>query len=94
METKFTQGKWQTDAIYVVSDGAVVCDTYPNHDDAVINDEERYANVKLIAAAPELLESCIKLLSELGVDSETADINSGYSHIVTDALNAIKKATH
>lgn len=39
-----------------------------------------------------LLQSCIKLLSELGVDAETANIYDGYSHIVTDALNEISKA--
>lgn len=56
----------------------------------IINFARDYHN-KAIGQS-DLLESCIKLLSELGVDAETADINNGYSHIVTDALSSIYKA--
>lgn len=62
-----------------------ICDTQ------FIGIKECEANAKLIAAAPELLQSCINILSELSVEADSQ--LEGYSHIVQDALKAIKKAT-
>lgn len=99
MKAKFSKGKW---VINEEDDEIIVYGTHSQDRVATCYTEGVYhfpgkpeaeANAKLIVAAPELLESCIKLLSEMGVDAETADINNGYSHIVTDALNAIQKAT-
>jgi hypothetical protein len=101
METKHTPGPWITEkqgsAIWIGPNRKggkvdrivthVIIDV--QHADSVKS--ERAANAKLISAAPELLQSCISLLEELGVKPDSDP--EGFSRIVENALNAIKKAT-
>lgn len=100
MERKYTPGNWKVGKY----GSTVVSDKIPEnyiggsgHDDIeyyggfLIGESISNQDAKLIAAAPELLQSCINLLSELGVQAFSEP--EGYSRIVQDALKAIKKAT-
>jgi hypothetical protein len=53
-------------------------------------DPEADANATLIAAAPDLLQSCIALLS---VCKDDAEVETPYYEIVQEARYAVRKAT-
>ena len=94
MEKKFTEGNWNvsddTSECYLVKsdDGGLIAFVYDGDiDDEAIHMDVVQANAKLIAAAPELLDACIKLAEYI----ETHNISDGEAYFI--AKNAIKKAT-
>lgn len=95
METKHTKGEWVVEKSGAMpkqrirSDKMqIICDCFSFSEG--IKDEEAEANAKLIAAAPELLEALIKLLSSEYPNYKTIDDSK---HPANLALIAIKKAT-
>ena len=94
MEKKFTEGNWNvsddTSECYLVKsdDGGLIAFVYDGDiDDEAIHMDVVQANAKLIAAAPELLDACIKIAEYI----ETHNISDGEAYFI--AKNAIKKAT-
>ena len=94
MEKKFTEGNWNvsddTSECYLVKsdDGGLIAFVYDGDiDDEAIHMDVVQANAKLIAAAPELLDACIKLAERIVLR------NSSDSEAYFIAKNAIKKAT-
>ena len=94
MEKKFTKGNWNvsddTSECYLVKsdDGGLIAFVYDGDiDDEAIHMDVVQANAKLIAAAPELLDACIKIAEYI----ETHNISDGEAYFI--AKNAIKKAT-
>lgn len=94
MKTNFTQGEWKINnyeephgQVYrVETNETYICELHEAYYETLLQEDEANANAKLIAAAPNLLESCNRLLSQLnGLVGENDDINY--------ALAAIKKAT-
>lgn len=95
METKHTKGEWVLDvaptsleSTITSTNGKRICDV-KSYRDICFNDpceEERDANAKLIAAAPELLESLIELTDALKYEF-------GRDLTYLKAISAIKKAT-
>lgn len=86
MEKKFTQGRWYINGqsgilSNIQEEGDVVCFSPKKYDASMENWE---ANAKLIAAAPDLLEACIRL-----VDCYE---NGKVSNAISDIESAIKKA--
>lgn len=109
MKRKFTRGEWFVDensdfvnwkAKEGVSYPGNICQFFNKNEDHYHNHE---ANAKLIAAAPDLLEACEKIISlkEIilppepveGVSEEFRDEYVALNSLVTMAENAIKKAT-
>jgi len=75
-EFKGTPGPWSRDGYeFFNSDGANIFDlTYGSH--TGINEDE--ANTNLIAAAPELLETCLRIQAhfrQAGVESKAGSLN-------------------
>ena len=94
MEKKFTEGNWNvsddTSECYLVKsdDGGLIAFVYDgDFDDEAIHMDVVQANAKLIAAAPELLDACIKLAERI----ELRNISDSEAYFI--AKNAIKKAT-
>ena len=94
MEKKFTEGNWNvsddTSECYLVKsdDGGLIAFVYDGDiDDEAIHMDVVQANAKLIAAAPELLEACIKLAERIVL----RNISDSEAYFI--AKNAIKKAT-
>ena len=94
MEKKFTEGNWNvsddTSECYLVKsdDGGLIAFVYDGDiDDEAIHMDVVQANAKLIAAAPELLDACIKLAERI----ELRNISDSEAYFI--AKNAIKKAT-
>jgi len=95
METKYTNGQWKfkthdelvnslptTEVSTDFNDGKTPCEWIAKVRGN--NLEEREANAKLMAAAPELLEACIEALKHH---------QGGHSEIGFKLKEAIKKAT-
>jgi len=105
METKHTQGTWHSHdgQIYPEQTGQTIC-LIPYYDK---DNEEQQANAKLIAAAPNMLESLSKLrreaeylLNELSTNKYLTEaeqlvfcknFSGATSELATDAIN---KATN
>ena len=94
MEKKFTEGNWNvsddTSECYLVKsdDGGLIAFVYDGDiDDEAIHMDVVQANAKLIAAAPELLDACVKIAEYI----ELRNISDGEAYFI--AKNAIKKAT-
>ena len=90
MEKKFTEGEWIIDDIDILSEsGMGICQVYDASDSHISDMDQDIvnANAKLIAAAPELLDACIKLAEYI----ETHNISDGEAYFI--AKNAIKNAT-
>lgn len=102
METKHTPGPWVKDygntighikSIAKHEDRATptLCRYDTEYIASSIPEEEREANGKLIAAAPDLLSSLIECLA--GVKELNGEYQDGWSDIITRAEAAIIKAT-
>lgn len=93
METKFTKGEWkilqgksQRD---VFESGRLLATAYNNTvSKQNICLEEAIANAKLIAAAPDLLDSCIELFEYYKTECSIPNLE-----VLKKAQQAIKKAT-
>ena len=89
MKKKFTEGKWVIDkkrdtvCIDILCNDEVVATCWDDYDCV----DQLRANAKLIAAAPELLDACIKLAERIELR------NTSDSEAYFIAKNAIKKAT-
>jgi len=90
MKNKHTLGPWHENlglmSVYS-ADGKLITDMPirgTSSNDTVIIGEERIANIKLIAAAPEMLE-CLKKIAETALPVKYAKI------IVASGLNEIIK---
>lgn len=100
MEKKFTEGKWIDLGYCVAIDVADGISNICEMRDWV-GDEEMCANAKLIAAAPGLLEACIKLKEwndkyppgRIYDYSQGKAIENELTSIVKMQFEAIKKAT-
>ena len=95
METKHTKGKWvATDDVtpkrqkMIFAKGTNILIAFVQNED-VESDTERDANAKLIAAAPELLETLTELLESYKMYVK----NPSQSEFVINAENIINKAT-
>ena len=94
MEKRFTKGNWGfsenytsnngTHVIYSTNSSYFIQNTYIATTLSAFNSE---ADAKLMAAAPELLEACIKLAERI----ELRNISDSEAYFI--AKNAIKKAT-
>ena len=67
---KHTPGKWNVDNVFIVSnDDELIAQIDPISEDATSvymrNPKEARANARLIAAAPELLEACKRVVNEV-----------------------------
>ena len=104
METKFIKGEWKisSEGEYleiIADDTEFICDLGEEY----VAFEEEYANAKLIAAAPDLLEACVYLvrLKDLvlppepvkGVSEEFMSEFIALNNLIKMADSAIKKAT-
>ena len=96
METKFTKKEWWIDDEGFVAAG--FSDEYVTIADADcskdIDIDERAANAKLIAAAPDMFKACILLLENAEIDAlnETEEENPDLHEAINAGINAIKKA--
>lgn len=97
MEKKFTKGQWviDSDFITVEVDGIdeVVCDLDPIDVYPTVyqrSEEEKDANAKLIAAAPDMLEALESFVYEIEKTRSGYNILEESYHL---AKEAIKKAT-
>ena len=108
MEKKFTEGNWNvsddTSECYLVKsdDGGLIAFVYDGDiDDEAIHMDVVQANAKLIAAAPGLIEACIKLKEwndkyppgRIYDYSQGKAIENELTSIVKMQFEAIKKAT-
>ena len=94
METKHTPGNWHTTGLEVRDyKGMIVAQVY-DHNQNNVNREECLANAKLIASAPELLESLKTILSNFKscISHGNGELDSDKEEI-EKAERAIKKAT-
>jgi hypothetical protein len=97
MNTKHTAGPWEAKGIHVVmSDGFQFKQQTPIGEGACIqtqqrNQERREANARLIAAAPDLLESCRECAEAFGKFCPDPDSRYGMAWAKVEA--AIAKAT-
>ncbi len=92
---KHTKGPWKVtyDGNWTVTGGDfTIC--HDNIDDHEKRQEESYANAKLIAAAPELLDACTAILSRIyesmvceQIDGEDAALLSDAAAKVWQAIN-------
>ena len=94
MEKKFTKGNWGFGENYTSNNGThVVYSTnksYPTQNTYIATTLSAFnseADAKLMAAAPDLLEACIKLAERI----ELRNISDSEAYFI--AKNAIKKAT-
>ena len=98
MKTKHTEGKWYPvySKLTTKNECSIFNTKIQGHGSKMIckinfaNDNfiENYANIRLLAASSELLNSCliaIKAFEELGIDKD--------QNCYKQVLNAIKKAT-
>lgn len=97
MEKKFSKGKWviDSDFITVEVDGIddVICDFDPEGVWPTVyqrSEEEKDANAKLIAAAPDLLEALESFVYEIEKTRSDDNFLEESYHL---AKEAIKKAT-
>jgi hypothetical protein len=97
METTHTQGEWAFDDNEIYSEstdhGAAICTM--NTTSMHFTEEEVKANVRLIAAAPDLLEALQSLVQylEWREDFIVEDHKEGEDNQYSEALTAIQKAT-
>ena len=102
MENEFTKGEWRvslsnTSYADVVVDGFDICTCWSGY----VGEDETKANAKLIAAAPGLIEACIKLKEwndkyppgRIYDYSQGKAIENELTSIVKMQFEAIKKAT-
>lgn len=104
-DTKHTKGPWkivgysgqhdESGAMITCPIGKLVCSTNSVRTNSPLDWEEYYANAKLIAAAPELLEQLIILKNKLFLIND--DISGNHYCSFDDEINAanevIKKTT-
>lgn len=101
METKYTKGPWflmesgfsikdPVPTVYTTNDDLeIICKVYKDGN-MFYNVQDNIANAKLIAAAPELLEACVKAL---GIINHLKPNVSGLGLIQLYLKDAVKKAT-
>lgn len=94
MEKKFTKGNWGFGENYISNNGTHVIystnNRYPTQNTYIATTLSAFnseADAKLMAAAPELLDACIKLAERI----ELRNISDSEAYFI--AKNAIKKAT-
>ena len=94
MEKKFTKGNWGFGENYTSNNGTHVVystnNSYPTQNTYIATTLSAFnseADAKLMAAAPDLLDACIKLAERI----ELRNISDGEAYFI--AKNAIKKAT-
>lgn len=94
MHTQYTPGPWRVngtgiDEQTIVADGKAVADI-PTDAAAGLSDTEIFANARLIAAAPELLEALKECLNQL----RTNDMHSNtvYQHLSNERRNMLSAA--
>lgn len=89
METKHTKGEWTTANVNGISvwskDNQMICNVLNT------NKNEKEANAKLIAAAPDLLEALVNICKK--VEFCSLDNKSTFKDEYKKAINAINKAT-
>ena len=94
MEKKFTKGNWGFGENYTSNNGTHVVystnSSYPTQNTYIATTLSAFnseADAKLMAAAPDLLDACIKLAERI----ELRNISDSEAYFI--AKNAIKKAT-
>jgi len=96
MEGKHTQGEWiatksRQSAEITVIEGQQNVIECGGRAIVIIGDTNSEANAKLIAAAPELLNSLKECLE--GVNELNGEYQEGWDNVIETAQQAIKKAT-
>lgn len=96
METKHTKGEWKIVSkskhrgwININSKKGIIARSFHGDMEPIVTVEEAEANVKLIAAAPDLLEALQSIVGTL----ENEGVSWRYENEINLAKNAIKKAT-
>lgn len=99
-EAKHTPGPWWDTESGVRDRGGYICHTrpaqrYPDQDERFEKEtQERAANKRLIAAAPDLLEACQAIIKyDEGDPDDCAALMLDYASAVEAARAAIGKAT-
>jgi hypothetical protein len=104
MESKYTKGTWfmNTTKKFIDNKGLAITDEKNrlicevSHDLSELSLKEYEANAKLIAAAPELFESCMSLISQkdkgVRVNGELT-FTAGMVNAILKIQEALKKAT-
>ena len=91
MTTKHTDGEWiDRGNSCVGTRRQLVASVYPMEDE---NPEENAANVRLIAAAPDLLEALQNIAEYWNQDQNEAAMADACWHAIHTARTAIAKAT-
>ena len=92
MTLKYTKGEWLIDGSQIVTGfeptDETICDINPNTEYPTVyqrNEDESFANAKLIASAPDMYETLRELLSCYEKDGHLLNFN------VNNARQAIKK---
>ena len=99
MNTKHTPGPWDVRTIdesigsVDAADGSAVAQAQMRGTLTCHNHEERRANTRLIAAAPDLLEALLESTSELEALMKDKAFYQGGQNILDRARAAIAKAT-
>lgn len=104
MKTKHTKGEWELQSEIAVKGKYAAHELVINFSPNQINcvsvfcsestpTEEEFANAKLIAAAPELLEALIEINSIIADASNKEDGKVNLGQLAKISINAIKKAT-
>jgi hypothetical protein len=90
MEFKGTKGEWKiTDSSYItpLSENFAIAKVFTGDESICTSKNERLANLKLIAAAPELLKVCIELQEVLHNISMPSKVMSDLEVAINKALN-------
>ena len=96
MKTEFTKGKWKLDRDFIYTElSEVICDIDPIGVSKKVftrSKEEAIANAKLIAAAPELLNTLIGVLDIMNDSKGVAGYHLNGDIAKWDEFDEIKQA--
>lgn len=84
---KHTPGPWEVKANYVIFSGRTILFEVRSVGPTAIEQSEAKANGKLIAAAPELLDCCQRMVKIFESEPEALGIYSAHLKLIEEAIN-------